>query len=459
VVWGIGSLRVPRLFRTTSFRLSALGGGLFALCFGAFLLFTYWSTTAVLEQQLRARVGDELHAFVTEANTDGAQTVVQDIGERLSTLGPAIGFYYVAGANNQKLAGNIRKLNIQTGWQKIDQDGDDNNDEDHQIWGEGIILSDGTYIFVGQDAFRLLAAQETIINSFFWSGGLALILAVLAGMVVSRQFLGRIDDINKTSLAILEGKQKERIPLRGTADEIDLLSVNLNRLFDSNHALMESLKQVSTNIAHDLRTPLSRLRQNLDEALHQNHTKKNLKAKLGEAIQNSDQLLAIFAALLRIAQIESGSRKLAFARVNLSEIFQRVTNVYQAVAEDKDKVLVAHISPEIYCLGDTELLLLMIVNLVENAIRHTPSGTKIELTVEKLSGTIRATVADTGPGIAPEFYSKVMERFFRLESSRNSPGSGLGLSLVAAIAALHDTEITMSDNGPGLRVEFILPPA
>jgi signal transduction histidine kinase len=437
-----------RLFSTTSFRLGALCAFIFALCFAVFLFFTYLTTSKALEDQIHMRVADDLNAFVTEATSDGTDTVVQDITERLTKPAPA--FYYVSDKNNLKLAGNIPVLENKVGWQEFDFSSAAGGDEDHQIWGQGQIIKDGSFIFVGQDAFRVLAAQEAIIDSFLWSGGLAMLLAILAGLAVSLSFLRRIDVINTTSLAIIDGRLKERIPLRGTSDEIDKLSTNLNRLFDSNDALLESLKQVSTNIAHDLRTPLSRLRQKLEEAQSSAKSTKAFRAHIDSALQDSDQLLSTFAALLRIAQIESGSRKSAFTKVDLSHVFERVANVYQAVVEDEGKIFTSEIAPHIFCQGDPELLLLMLVNLVENAIRHTPKGTRISLTLK----SDEAVVADNGSGIAPEQREKVFERFWRSEQSRTTQGNGLGLALVAAIAELHDTKIDLDDNHPGLRASF-----
>jgi signal transduction histidine kinase len=460
VAWGTACLNIPRLFNTTSFRLSALCAFIFALCFAVFLFFTYLTASKVLEDQIHTRVADDLNAFVTEATTDGTQTVVQDITERLSRPGPLPAYYYVSDSKNQKLAGNIKSLNNRQGWQQIDFELGSgvaaNPDEDHQIWGQGRSVSDGSFIFVGQDAFRVLAAQEAIINSFLWSAGLAMLLAILAGLAVSLSFLRRIDDINTTSLAIIHGQLKERIPLRGTSDEIDKLSANLNRLFDSNDALLESLKQVSTNIAHDLRTPLSRLRQKLEEACSSAKSTAEFRKHVESALKDSDQLLSTFAALLRIAQIESGTRKSAFAKVDLSSVFERVANVYEAVAEDEGKILVSTIAPNISCHGDAELFLLMLVNLVENAIRHTPKGTTINLDL-RANSQAHGSIADSGHGIPSEQREKVFERFNRLEHSRTTPGNGLGLALVMAIAELHETKIILGDNNPGLKVSFTLP--
>lgn len=452
-----------RLFKTVSFQLTAFFGLIFALCFLALVFTTYWTTTAALRGQIQTEIRLQLDAMVAEAESDGVETIIQDINERSASMGSATAYYFLSNESGKKLAGNLDGINTRDGWWETGLTNsaiaalDSQSDEDHQIWGQGVHLSDGSFLLVGQDAFRVLSVQEAIINSFAWSAGIAFLLATLAGIVVSRRFLRRIDDINNTSLAIIDGRLKERIPVRGTSDEIDRLSTNLNRLFDSNQLLMESLKQVSANIAHDLRTPLSRLRQGLEEARSKAVSQNAYEAAIDSAISESDQLLATFAALLRIAQIESGSRKAGFKIVSLTNIFERVTNAYRAVAEDEGKELISTLEPGINFHGDGELLLQMVANLTENAIRHTPSVTRIVLTLTSLPQGIAASIADSGPGIPPEQREKIFEHFYRLDSSRTTAGNGLGLSLVAAVAALHGIQISLQDNFPGLKVLLSFP--
>ena len=290
---------------------------------------------------MQSEIRAQLAVMAQEAQSDGIATIIQDIQERTTPTDRPAEYYYLGDNKGKTLAGNLDGITRQEGWREsglsdsVLAKPDDNADDDHQIWGQGVYLFDGSFLLVGQDAFRVLSAQESIINSFAWSSGIAIMLAALAGLAVSRGFLHRIDDINNTSLAIIDGRLKERIPVRGTSDEIDRLSANLNRLFDSNQSLLESLKQVSANIAHDLRTPLSRLRQGLEEARSKTGNNKAYAAAIDSAVIESDQLLATFAALLRIAQIESGSRKAGFKTVSLTSIFERVASAYRAVAEDQ----------------------------------------------------------------------------------------------------------------------------
>ena len=464
MVWGIAFLQIPRLFRTESFRLAALCATVFAACFGVFILVSYLNTTKALQDQLRTKINDDLNAFVTEATSDGTDTVVKDIAERLAGKRSNVDYYFVANKLGQQIVGNLTMVEIRIGLQKIvlPADGDSSTaatDEDHEIWGQGQKVPDGSFIFVGQDAFKMLSAQEAMINSFLWFASLAIVLAIAAGLFLSRRFLSRIDAINRTSQAIVDGKLASRMPLRGTDDELDKLSANLNDLLDNNQKLLESLKEISTNIAHDLRSPLSRLRQRLEYAQENAKTTKEFRNFNEEAITDANQILATFAALLRIAQIESGSRKSAFAKLNLSAVFERVAGAYQAVAEDSGKSLVTRIVANVEVVGDSELLLLLVVNLVENAIRHTPKGTQITFTLQRAANKILASVADSGAGIPEDMRLKVLERFHRLDESRSTPGNGLGLALVAAIANLHGTRIELQDNQPGLKASFTLPSA
>jgi signal transduction histidine kinase len=452
-----------RLFKTASFQLTVFFSLIFAFCFMSLLVVTYLTTTTALRGQMQTEILSQLNMMAIEAKSDGIQTIIQDINERTVPSDRQAAYYYLNDGSGKKLAGNLDGIALQEGWRESGLTGsifektESQADDDHKIWGQGVFLFDGSFLLVGQDAFPILSVQESIINSFAWSSGIAILLAALAGLAVSRGFLHRIDDINNTSLAIIDGRLKERIPVRGTSDEIDRLSANLNRLFDSNQSLLESLKQVSANIAHDLRTPLSRLRQGLEEARSKAGDSQAYAAAIDSAVIESDQLLATFAALLRIAQIESGSRKAGFKTVKLTSIFERVASAYRAVAEDQGKELATTLEPGVDFHGDGELLLQMVANLVENAIRHTPSGTRIDLSLANSGRGIAATVADSGPGIPAGLRDKVFEHFYRLDTGRATAGNGLGLSLVSAIATLHGISVSLNDNKPGLFVSLGFP--
>jgi signal transduction histidine kinase len=278
------------------------------------------------------------------------------------------------------------------------------------------------------------------------------LLTLSGGLLLSRSFLSRVDAITETAESIIEGKLSSRVPLRGTDDHFDRLSSTLNRMLDRISALMESLSHVSAEIAHALRTPLGRLRQKLEAARVQMRRNGQDETLIDAAIAESDTLLDTFSALLRIAQIEGAARYRGFRQVDLSALFSTVADAYSAAAEDEGKQIFADIEPDLLGWGDRDLLAEMLANLLDNAIRHTPEGTRIELSLKKRGSKLIACVADSGPGIPVEERKNVFLRFYRLERSRTTPGNGLGLSLVAAVADLHGIELLLEDNAPGLRL-------
>lgn len=447
-----------RLAKTANFRLSVLFAAIFGGFFTILILITYFTSSAAMRQQVRQSVEEDSRALLTEAQNDGVAAIISDINDVISdTEGPAV-YYFLADKTGKKLAGNLETMAKFEGWRQApftaDQVHDKQlySDNDHELLGKGTIFGDGAFLFAGQDVSPVIVAQNAILESFAWSMAIAFCLAIIAGIFASRNFLSRIDAINVTSSAIMDGRLKERIPTRGASDEMDRLSANLNRLFDSNQLLLESLKQVTTNIAHDLRSPLSRLRQSLESVRLDGGSKKTYEAAIDGAVAEADRLLEIFSGLLRIAQIESGSRKAGFRLIDLSDIIERVAGAYKAVAEDQSKELAAAIEPQVWITGDKDLLVQMFANLVENSIRHTPEQTEILLRLTSDGEDVLAEVTDSGPGIPEAERDKVFERLYRLDTSRSTPGSGLGLSLVAAVAALHGVHITLTDNDPGLRV-------
>jgi len=451
-----------RLAQTSSFRLAIVFALIFALCFSALLTITYLTTSSTMNEQARDRILEDSRWLIAEITSDGLDSARSDIGERLLHTG-STAYYYLSDGNGRKLAGNLIRMTAFSGWREGPFRESEVHDvelsagKNHELWGQGTKLEDGSFLFVGQDVFSINMAQRAIIHSFAWSIGIAFLVASIAGFIASRGFLRRIDAINTTSSAIIEGRLKERIPVRGTYDEMDRLSANLNRLFDSNQSLLESLTQVTTNIAHDLRSPLSRLWHGLEGSRAARSTKKSYEAAIDAAIVECRQLLKTFSGLLRIAEIESGSLKTTFRRTKISGTVERVTNIYAAVAEDHNKKLCASITPNLFIHGDGDLLFQMFVNLVENAIRHTPARTEINLSLTRDGQYIVAEIADSGEGIPAEEREKVFERFYRLDRSRSTPGSGLGLSLASAVAGLHGVQIGLEDNHPGLRAVIRFP--
>lgn len=449
-----------RIFRTTGFRLAALYAGLFGLSVLVLFGVIYWITSDALRQQLAANIEGEVAALVEYHQTGGLSHAAGAIEQRLASGLHPMTFYLLLDPENRKIAGNLPRLSPSNGWQKLptprepgEDSGDDPEDDgEHRLLALGAALPDGSFLLVGEDAYRIVEVEEAIVRAFGWAFGVTVLLGAVGGGVLSLGFLRRVDAINRTSRAIIDGRLADRVPTRGTGDELDRLALNLNEMLDRVQALMDSLRQVSSDIAHDLRTPLSRLRQRLEGARLQAGRIEDYEAVIDQAIADTDAILKTFTALLRIAQIEAGTRKSAFSTVDLSSVFRSIVEAYGAVAEDRRQTLSAKIAPDIRVRGDRELLTQMLANLVENAIRHTPAETHIELALERRPAGPLGIVADNGPGIPAEAREKVFRRFFRLERSRSTAGSGLGLSLVAAVADIHGIAITLADNEPGLEV-------
>jgi len=305
---------------------------------------------------------------------------------------------------------------------------------------------------VAQDASRLIDMQRAIVRAFIWAGGLTLVLAIGGGWLLGSNFVRRIDTIGRTSRAIMEGDLSARVPVRGTNDEIDQLVAGLNAMFDRIQQLLEGLRQVTSDIAHDLRTPLGRLRQHLEDAREHATNTTEYAAATEAAIAEADSLLEIFSALLRIAQIEAGAQRSAFTNVDVSGLMRSIVEAYAPSAEDSQHKLESSIADGITLTGDRQLLAQMVSNLVENALTHTPAGSTVRLALRKTGPVIEIEVSDDGPGIPEAERDKVFDRFYRLDRSRTTAGSGLGLALVKAIATLHGLSLRLEDRKPGLAV-------
>jgi signal transduction histidine kinase len=446
--------------RTTSFRLVAVYTVAFAISVVVLFALVYWITSSALTQQLKASIDEEMTTLVGRLEKHGSGGLAGEINKRLRSSGRVTYFYLLQDAAGRKVEGNLGVLQPFTGWRELPlpewiatRSGQDPRDRSEDaVLVKGRLLPDGAFLLVGADRFNVYETQEAIIRAFSWGAGAALLLALAGGVLTTVGFLRRVDAINRTSQEIIAGNLSERIPQRGVDDEMDRLAENINVMLDRIQVLMEGLRQVSNDIAHDLRTPLSRLKQRLDAARQTARTIEDYDRAIEEALVDADTALATFAALLRIAQIESGSRRSSFAKLDLSQIVEDVVATYQPVAEDLGKSINTDIKPTADILGDRELLVQMFVNVLENALRHTPEHAQVFVSASTVGDAPVAVVADNGSGIPESERSKVFQRFYRLDQSRLTPSSGLGLTLVAAVAELHRIRIQLEDNKPGLRV-------
>lgn len=315
-------------------------------------------------------------------------------------------------------------------------------------------LKGGLQLLVGRDIRELEATQQLIIQALLWGIAITLGLALVGGLAMSRSMLRRIELINHTSHEIIAGDLSRRIPLSGRADDFDQLAANLNSMLDEIQRLMEGIRHVSDNIAHDLRTPLTRLRNRLEQLLTDLDANSPQLEQVEHSIADADQLLSTFAALLRIARIESGGHTANFISVDLMQLVQDASELYEALAEDEQVTLSTKVDTPVFIEGDRDLLFQAITNLLDNAVKYTPVDGHIELTIQLDDGVAELIVADNGPGIPGDEHDKVTQRFYRMQQSRSTPGNGLGLSLVQAVAKLHHAEFVLQDNRPGLRASL-----
>jgi signal transduction histidine kinase len=460
----IPSLPTRRSWRTYSFRITLL---YFALL-GATVLFLFaaifWVTAEFMEDQLHAEIEAEASLLVDTFNSSGAETVVKAINRRAGPPGHTADYYLVQDAGGKRIAGNLEPGAAPLpGWYQLpipaqlDPGEVNSGEESDTLLAKGQVLPNGWFLLVGRDTDRYTDFEDEIVDIAGWSLAGVFVLVLVGGRAISASMLRRLKTITDASSEIMHGNLGRRIALRGTGDEFDQLSGNLNEMLDRIQALMEDLRQVSNDIAHDLRTPLTRLRQRLEGARDKAHSAEEYRVAVENAIGETDEILVTFGALLRIAQIESGAKRAAFSKVDLSAVAQSLFETYAAVAEDRRQSMSASITPGITVSGDPQLLTQMLANLVENALRHTPPETRIELDLAaaRLGSVFR--ILDNGPGIAEAERRKVFRRFYRLDASRSTPGSGLGLSLVAAIAELHWVAIELEDAAPGLVVVLRFP--
>ena len=427
---------------------AGLTGITFVLLFGVI----FWSTARFMRHQIDDMVSNELSEVLSDGGAGGAagiEALVRGMARHAS------GFYYLLqDSKGNVLAGNLPATTPELGLREWDRS-TDHATPYSGIRGRGIDVS-GDYLFVGWSTFQLHEMEQFVAESFSLGLAVSITLALFGGILMSRRLMSKIESVSATSRNIIKGDLKQRVPVHQVGDELDHLALSINAMLDRIEMLMDDLRQVTTDIAHDLRTPLTRLRNRLEFAQRTSADERSLLDVVGAARQETDAILEIFGALLRIAQVESGARRAGFAMVDVSEIIDIVLEVYRPAAEERRQQLDESVQKGLLIAGDKELLTQLFANLLENAIRHSPAGAHVSVIARRAEARVEVGVSDDGPGIPVSMRERVLRRFFRLETSRTTPGSGLGLSLASAIANLHDATLTLSDNRPGLRVTVSL---
>ncbi len=448
--------RPTQLLRSATFRLTLVYAALFCTSAAVLLGFVWWATAGVLSQQVDETILADIKGLAEQYERRGTPGVAMIISERVQRDPGGRTVYLLTDQLRRRLVGNL------SSWPSVQPDADgwmtfelvDRGSIDgqpHLARARPFVLQGGLGLLVGREVRELEQTRSMILNAVIWGILITAALALAGGVAMSRSTARRIEAINETSRDIMSGDLSRRIPLRGSADEFDQLAANLNGMLDRIQHLMEGLRHVSDNVAHDLRTPLTRLRNKL-EGLRGDEPVGDRRDALEAAVGEADGLLSVFGGLLRIAQIEAGGRRKNFADVGLGDIAADIFELYEPVAEEKGLALTLDTTLAGNVAGDRDLLFQAVANLVDNAIKYTPAGGTIAISVNAAS----MTVADSGPGIPAADRDAVFGRFHRLEASRNEPGSGLGLSLVRAVAKLHDGTAQLGDNAPGLRATLLL---
>jgi signal transduction histidine kinase len=452
---------VTRLLRTSTFRLAALYLLLFAASVLALLAFIYLSMAGFIELQTEATIRAEMRGLREQYDQRGLTGLVEVVRAR-SAVPRANSLYLITDPALAPVVGNLdgwpsgretRPSWITFSVQNPAQEGEIDN-----VLASVNVLPGGFHLLVGRNLRDADAFRRRISITLGWAALLTLALGVAGGLFMTRNMLARVEAVNRTSERIIRGDLSQRVPLTGSGDEFDQLAANLNNMLDRIERLMLGMRQVTDNIAHDLRTPLARLRARLEVTLLERPDVNRYGEALHETIAEADRLLGTFNALLSIAEAEAGARRESMAMVDLAEIARSVAELYEPVADEKGLALTVEAEPGIAVQGDRHLLSQAVANLLDNALKYTPKGA-VSLTVRRAGNRARLEVADTGPGIPADRRDAVFDRFVRLEGSRSTPGNGLGLSLVRAVAKLHGGEAWLEDNTPGLKAIVTVPAA
>lgn len=415
----------------------------------------YFAADASFRHQQDASIAKETSDLVRSYRDEGLPELLETVSKRVASSSTSAFGYALFDTSGRRIAGSLVTSRPPAGWSNITfRDPREGPDPARAL---STPLTDGKLLVVALDTEALETIDRTILGLF--AGALLLFVAVgIAGALLLGGYLrNRLERVSDTAFAIVAGDMGRRIPVGPRGDEFDRLASSLNSMLDRITLLLENLRQVSSDVAHDLRTPLSRLRGELESALVGPADLEAYRKAVERALERSDELLALFAAILRISEVEGGALAASFGPVDLSGLIADLCDSYVPAVSDEGRALHCDVVPGIRLWGDRELIAQAVINLLDNAQRHTPPDTHITVELKHDVTGNRLVVADNGPGVAPEDRDRIVRRFVRLQDSRTTPGHGLGLNLVAAIVAAHGGTLSFADNRPGLRAIIHLP--
>jgi signal transduction histidine kinase len=453
---------LARTLRSTAFRLTLAIFGFGAVGAALVLGFVAVQVIKLVDSQTRAAISAEATGLIAQYQTGGLRRLGLTLAERARA--PAGSIYLLTDSVGEPLVGNIGRLppdmTPQTGFGETRYQSLDGASKRHALV-RVYALPNGFRLLIGHDLGDRARIAAVMVRTLALSLVLFAGLAALGALFVARRVLRRIDAMNVSAGTLMAGDLAERLPVNGSGDELDRLAVGLNQMLARIGELMAGLSEVSDNIAHDLRTPLTRLRNHAEEALRRGDADA-MRAALLRTIEESDSLIQVFDALLMIARAEAGADRSSLSRVDVSEVVDSVAELYEPLAEEKGFVFHVDCEPGLAIEGRRELIGQTLANLLDNALKYGAQAEpararEISVRARRVGDEVVIEVADRGPGVAPEDRERVFDRFVRLESARSRPGSGLGLSLVAAAARLHGGAVKLEDNGPGLKVRLSLP--
>jgi len=466
------SERLSNIWHSATFRLGIRFMTLFAVSFLIVGSLIYWQTGRFMEREFRGLIEAEITEMQDFYTRFGPDRVAEEIVERQEEDPFWVNF--MLDNECRPIAGNAewmdrghRPMDLCTGvddqgWLLFEVDveqagtGSSGSAYDDDIYGRLVSLSDDHLIIVGRMAGNMEDLRNITFDALSWGLVVTLALALIGSLSMARSVNNRLEIINRVSRQIRRGDLSRRMPSMGVGDEFDRLGGSLNEMLDQIEKLMVGVRDVSNAIAHDLRTPLTRLRTHLEQ-VRDDAADEKLRDSIEETILEADALLATFGSLLRIAQIEAGNRRREFNDVKLNDLIKDVIELYEPLAAEKHLHLTMDTTTPVHASGDRDLLFQAISNLIDNAIKYTPDDGTVDIRLVNRPTGARVEIGDSGEGIPEEERERVFERFYRLETHRGSPGSGLGLSLVAAVVSLHGGLLTLGDGHPGLRVQLDLP--
>lgn len=440
--------------RGFGFRIAALTSILVVFSVATLGVAAFVFLDRALEHRAKRHIENEMHLLLSRADPSDPHVLIAETS-RLTASGVYRRFAYrIVAGDGTHVAGDVWiQARTTSGWfkQRVEP-APDRPAGDGSILVLTSALGPGFLLSVAGDTHWIADVEDELLRTLGWAILGVAALAALTAFIANRLVARRIDLVAATARAIMDGDLKSRVPTAGTNDDFDRLSQTLNTMLDRIQGLMDNLEQVTNDIAHDLRTPLSRLVQGLEQTRLKTASITEYEDAINRARTEAEGLLAIFTALLRIAQIEAGARRSAFREIDLSELVRSICEAYEPSVEEGGRRISTAIADGVRIRGDRDLLAQMLANLIENALTHTPDGSSVSIALGRVGAGVELSVADDGLGVPEEERAKIFRRFYRCDAARSSPGTGLGLSLVAAVAKLHGAVVLADDNRPGLRV-------